>query len=257
MGDAGVTGSDTALLGRGEILSIGNIRMAFTDRYAGVSLPPVEIRRLGKDGANASRRRAAESLGLDPDRVVYMKQVHGGSARYVTRPFGEDAPPLDATCTTETGLALVVLVADCAAVLLADARRGVVGAAHAGRLGTAAMVVPHLLEVMIAHGADPASMTAVVGPTICRRCYEVPLQMRDEMAALVPCTSAVSRHGTPSIDLRSGIEGQLRAAGISDVRHDRRCNAESPELFSHRREGATGDCAGYVWMEPTSKERHL
>ncbi|GAA3445702.1 peptidoglycan editing factor PgeF [Planomonospora venezuelensis] len=231
------------------------IHAAFTDRHGGTSAAPYGSRNLGggvgDDPEAVLRNRAATAadLGIDPARVVMMRQVHGAGALHVTEPFGAEPPPLDAVCTDVPGLALSVLVADCAPVLLADPVARVVGAAHSGRPGTAAGVVPALVAAMAGRGASPARMVALVGPAACGLCYEVPAGMRAEVAEAVPEAWATTRSGTPAVDLRAGIAAQLARVGVGDVRHDARCTIESPELFSHRRQRPTGRFAGYVWLE--------
>lgn len=236
------------------VLAIGAARAAFTDRRAGISLTPEEVERLGPRTAarvrGDARARVAASFGLASGRVVYMRQTHGTRVRHVSGQCAAEAPSVDGVCTTDASLALAVLVADCAPVLLADPVGGVVGAAHAGRPGVAGGIVPRLLELMAEHGAERSRVTALVGPAVCGLCYEVPARLREETAAAAPGAWATTRRGTPSVDLRAAIEVQLRSAGVSDVRHDRRCTYESPELFSYRREGPTGDFASYVWLEP-------
>ncbi|NUT91547.1 MAG: laccase, partial [Saccharothrix sp.] len=127
------------------------VRVAITDRSGGTGTAPFDTRNLGgavgddPETVRDNRRRTATELGLDPDRVVFMRQVHGTGVAYVTKPHHDTSPPLDAVFTDRPGLALAVLVADCAPVLVADAAAGVVGAAHSGRVGTAAGVVPALI----------------------------------------------------------------------------------------------------------------
>jgi copper oxidase (laccase) domain-containing protein len=99
-------------------------------------------------------------------------------------------------------------------------------------------------------GADPARTRAVIGPAICGGCYEVPEQMRDAVAAAVPGSGCLTRAGTPGLDLRAGIAGQLAAAGVRQVRIDDRCTAEEPDLYSYRRDGRTGRFAGLIWLAP-------
>jgi copper oxidase (laccase) domain-containing protein len=70
--------------------------------------------------------------------------------------------------------------------------------------------------------------------------------MADEVTAVVPATRAVSRSGTPALDLRAGVVAQLAAAGVAAIEVDPWCTRESPELFSHRRDGVTGRFAGVV-----------
>jgi len=231
------------------------VGVTITDRFGGASAPPYDSRNLGglvgddPDAVRRNRERTAHDLGLDPSRVVYMRQVHSAVVDYVTRPYGDEPPGLDAIVTAEPGLALAVLVADCTPVLVADPVARVAGAAHSGRNGTALGVVPALVAAMKEQGADPARMVALVGPGACGGCYEVSAELRDEVAAAVPATFATTRQGTPALDVRAGVAAQLAEAGVREVRHDERCTLESPELYSYRRDRTTGRFAGYVWLD--------
>jgi YfiH family protein len=188
-----------------------------------------------------------------------MRQVHGAQVVFVAAPT-QDGPPAagadrgtspiaDAVFTDSPLVALGALGADCAAVLIADPEASLVGAAHAGRPGLAAGVIPALVAAMTAGGAQSDRMYAAIGPSICGRCYEVPAQMRDEVAALVPEAACVTRRQTPGLDLRAGLRSQLAGLGVGRTAEDGRCTAESAELFSYRRDGNTGRCAGLIWIE--------
>lgn len=239
------------MIGQHDLVS--GAHFAFTDRWGGVSAAPYDELNLGgavgddPAAVRDNRRRAAAALGVDPGRVVFMRQVHGADVAFADSPGLPE--PVDAVVTTVPGLALAVLVADCAPVLLADPAAGVVGAAHSGRPGTAAGVVPALVKAMREHGADPARTTAAIGPAACGRCYEVPARMRDEVAAAVPAAYSTTSKGTPGLDIRAGIAEQLAAEGVTGVRVDPRCTIEDPGLYSYRRDGRTGRFAGYVWLE--------
>jgi polyphenol oxidase len=233
----------------------------FTGRGGGVSAAPYDTLNLGGGvgddpaAVTENRRLAAAACGLGADRLTWMDQVHGVAVRYAGAagmlPAAEfQAPEADATFSDVAGLALGVLVADCAPVLLADPDARVVGAAHAGREGMAAGVVLELLSAMSAAGADPARMHAVIGPHICGGCYEVPDQMRARVAAKVPESGCVTRKGTPGIDVAAGVEAQLAGAGVKAVSSDLRCTAETASLYSYRRDGRTGRLAGLIWLAP-------
>jgi copper oxidase (laccase) domain-containing protein len=72
--------------------------------------------------------------------------------------------------------------------------------------------------------------------------------MRAEVAAQVPQTYAVTRWGTPSLDLGAGVRAQLDELGVG-VTEVGRCTLEDLRLHSHRRDGAdAGRMAGLVWM---------
>ena len=231
------------------------VRALFTARHAGTSMGRFAALNLshsvGDDPAavEANRQVLFRSLGAGPSSLMWMRQVHGAEVACVS----PSAPPgpsqeADAMFTRSPELALAVTVADCAPVLLADPDARLVGAAHAGRPGMAAGVVPALAAAMIEAGAEPTRMHALVGPSICGRCYEVPAWMREEIAAAAPGSACVTREGTPGIDLRAGLHVQLARAGIPAITDDLRCTAESSELYSYRRDGDTGRFAGVIWL---------
>jgi YfiH family protein len=259
----------------------GAVEVAFTDRHGGVSSGPFASLNLavpnGEDaeghrdevaknldilahalarGAAPDRGHAAPGpdlpAGTRPPRLVLLRQVHGAAVhvarRAGARPPQEDLPAADGAVTDEPGVALVVRVADCVPVLLADVARGVVGAAHAGRPGMVAGVVPHTVDAMRDLGAE--RIVAWVGPHVCGRCYEVPEEMRAEVADVVPEAYAETSWGTPAVDVGAGVTAQLVAAGV-EVVDAARCTLEDENLYSYRRQGASaGRMAGIVWVRP-------
>ncbi|WP_374103049.1 peptidoglycan editing factor PgeF [Streptomyces sp. B93] len=228
---------------------------AFTDRWGGVSAVPYEELNLGgavgddPGAVRTNRELAAKSLGLDAGRVVWMNQVHGAEVAVVDGPWGErPVPEADAIVTTGRGLALAVLTADCVPVLLADPVAGVAAAAHAGRPGLVAGVVPAALRAMTELGAEPSRIVARTGPAVCGRCYEVPETMRAEVAAVEPAAYAETSWGTPAVDVAAGVHAQLDRLGVCDREQSPVCTLESADHFSYRRDRVTGRLAGYVWL---------
>lgn len=247
------------MIGRHDALtSTSGAHFAFTDRWGGVSAAPYEQLNLGgavgddPAAVRANRTAAAESLGLDAARVVWMNQVHGRDVAVVEGPWAtreaDEIPAVDAVVTTRRGLALAVLTADCVPVLLADPVAGVAAAAHAGRPGLVAGVVPATVGAMVARGAEPARITARTGPAVCGRCYEVPEAMRTEVAETVPESWSETSWGTPSVDVVAGVHAQLAALGVGDRHRSGICTVESADHFSYRRDRTTGRLAGYVWL---------
>ncbi|MFE6042459.1 peptidoglycan editing factor PgeF [Streptomyces sp. NPDC056452] len=239
------------------VSSTGGAHFAFTDRWGGVSAAPFEELNLGgavgddPAAVGANRERAARSLGLDPAQVVWMNQVHGREVAVVDGPWGDTAeiPAVDAVVTARRGLPLAVLTADCTPVLLADPAAGVIAAVHAGRPGLVAGVVPAAVEAMTALGAEPSRIVARTGPAVCGRCYEVPAQMRAEVAQAVPASWSETGWGTPAVDVTAGVLSQLDALGVSDRHSSPHCTLESGDHFSYRRDRTTGRLAGYVWLD--------
>lgn len=217
------------------------VDVAFTDSS-------LDLQGLRPDFPEELARLEAE-LGLPFAR---LHQVHGDAVHVVVQapprgPLGVDQwPTADAQVSILDRVALMVRVADCVPVLLADAGAGVIGAVHAGRKGVALDVVTRAVERMRELGAT--SITGWIGPHVCGACYEVPAEMRDEVGALVPEAVATTSWGTPSLDLGAGVRAQLARSGVAVVEVDG-CTVEDPRLHSHRRDGAeAGRFAGLVWL---------
>jgi YfiH family protein len=235
---------------------VSGAHFAFTDRWGGVSAAPYEKLNLGgavgddPDAVRTNRELAAGSLGVRPDRVVWMNQVHGADVAVVDGPWGDrPAPRVDAIVTARRGLALAVLTADCVPVLLADPVAGIAAAAHAGRPGMVAGVVPAALRAMTDLGAEPSRIVARTGPAVCGRCYEVPEAMRAEVGAVEPAAHAETSRGTPAVDVGAGVHAQLDRLGVRDRAQSPVCTLESGDHFSYRRDRTTGRLAGYVWLD--------
>lgn len=226
---------------------VGGVRFVVSARDGGASAAPYDglnlSLRVGDDPAavHANRARFAEQLGVATDHVVYVDQVHGDTVLQVDGPLQGAAAQADALVTRAPGLALAMMVADCVPVLLADPQAGVVGVAHAGRRGMVAGVARRAAEAMRDLGAR--AIIARLGPSVCPGCYPVPLELREQVAAVYPQTRSLDRHGRASIDVAAGVWAQLGAV-CSDIQQLAGCTVEDPTLFSYRRDGTTGRFAG-------------
>ncbi|WP_026469379.1 peptidoglycan editing factor PgeF [Amycolatopsis balhimycina] len=231
------------------------VRRVVTTRAGGASRPPYDTFNLGdhvgddEGNVHANRKRLASELGLAEDKLAWMEQVHGRTATIVDGSETAAAEATDALVTATPGVALVVLVADCVPILLADAEAGVVSAVHAGRVGTRVGVVPAAVKAMREVGAEPHRIEALLGPAICGDCYEVPAEMAADVEKHVPGSACKTRKGTPGLDLRAGLWRQLADLGVGKIGVDPRCTNEDKTLFSYRRDGTTGRIAGITWIE--------
>jgi YfiH family protein len=231
------------------------VRRVVTTRMGGASAPPFDSFNLSANVGDepgsvaANRRRLAAGIGLPEERVVWMSQVHGTSVATIADLPTGDVEDTDAMVTDRPGVALAVLSADCVPVLLADPLAGVVGVAHAGRVGAASGVLGSVLAAMGRLGARAAHVEALLGPSVCGGCYEVPGRMRDEVAEVLPGSACRTRGGTPGLDLRMGLRTQLQTLGVTRIDADPRCTVEEPTLYSHRGEGRTGRLASLTWLD--------
>lgn len=235
------------------------IRRVTTTRTGGVSAPPFDSFNLGDHVGDdpvavaANRSRLAAAIGLADDHVVWMNQVHSAHVEVVDSPRNPEIvggfDDTDALVTAIPGIALAVVTADCVPVLMADERAGVVGAAHAGRVGAADGVVLRTLEAMLAAGAHTEDISVFLGPAVSGPNYEVPEQMAAEVEARLPGSRTTTPRGAPALDLRAGIALQCSDAGVRAIDIDPRCTVSDPALFSYRRGAPTGRLASLVWME--------
>jgi len=99
---------------------------------------------------------------------------------------------------------------------------------------------------MVEAGADVGRLRAASGPAIAGRSYEVPAELRDEVADVVPETAATTSWGTPALDLPAGVVAVLRGLGVRDVLVSERDTYTDGDLFSFRRSARTGRFAGVV-----------
>jgi YfiH family protein len=227
-------------------------RAVFSTRRGGVSEGPYESLNLGiltdDDPARVAenRRRVADAARVPAERIAMGWQVHGTELlewdaqppdRAYAEPGGKVLPRVDGHLTTEPGLGLLVLVADCYPVALSDGSR--VAMLHCGWRPLAEGIVERALARF---DGTPA---AVVGPGIGGCCYEVGPEVLEAFSDL---------HGVSSgrmLDLRAVIAAKLAAAGLTRVEHVDHCTSCRPDLyFSHRRDGGvTGRQAGLVVLD--------
>jgi YfiH family protein len=204
-----------------------------------------------------NRRRLLVALGIERYSVLAPRQVHSTDVAMVRA--GDALPPNavlegDAVVTDRTGVALMVLAADCLPVLLYDPERRVIAAVHAGWRGTAGAIVAGTVAAMReGFGCDPAHIRAGFGPAIGRCCYEVGPEVLNAVAAVTPRAPAALYDPLPAgkgrLDLVAANMAQLQRAGVlSDhIGAARLCTACQPvRFFSHRREGEPTGRAGAV-----------
>ena len=177
-----------------------------------------------------------------------MEQLHTNTVTLVDGPSAAPVEATDALVTRQKDLALCVLVADCTPVLLSDHTAGVIGAAHAGRMGARNGIVKNTVEAMVGLGAEPSRIQVLLGPAAAGQSYEVPEGMALDVEKHLPGSRTRTTKGTPGIDVRAGLVRQLLSLGVTHIDADPRDTITDNDFFSHRREGVTGRQAGVIWM---------
>ena len=225
--------------------SLAPFRHGFFTRKGGASSGVFEGLNCGTGSTDQSeiveinRRRVAEAMEAPVDQLVTVYQVHSPDVVVVEEPLTADKPKADAMVTKTPGLILAILTADCQPVLFADPRAGVVGAAHAGWRGALDGVLEATIDSMEALGAKRANITAVIGPSISQRAYEVGPEFLDDFLADDLDNSRFFTAGAGDrmmFDLPAYGLHRMRRAGIGAAEWTRHCTYSDPERFySYRR----------------------
>jgi YfiH family protein len=174
-----------------------------------------------RDRVTRNRALAAEALGAAPAMLVGARQVHGVGIVTARTPWpAGSGPDADGLVTDTPGIAVCVITADCAPVLLHDAAAGVIGAVHAGWRGAAAGVLEAAVAAMVALGAAPARMRAVMPTLPDAARWFGPGQPPDRFMFDLPgyCLARLAASGV----------GHAAALGLDTLVDDER-------FFSHRR----------------------
>jgi hypothetical protein len=221
------------------------VNYSFTDRTGGKSTGAFLSNNLathvGDDHATALANRTLLEVELGFP-IQFMDQVHGN----VVASIGSEivaTPTADALLTHAKGIGLAVMVADCTPLLLSNSTS--VAAVHVGRKGLMNEVAMAAIQAMRA--IDLSEITAIVGPSICGRCYEVSQDVFEEVSGKFPLSASQTRDGGFALDLSRALIAQLQASGVQVI-DEGRCTVEDENLYSYRRDGVTGRQVGVVWL---------
>lgn len=191
-----------------------------------------------------NRRIVCNALGVDPEALLCLYQVHSEKCIAVKTVWGaENRPEGDAMVTDTPGVALGILTADCAPVLFYGEKKNgtpVIGAAHAGWGGALKGVLENTIAQMQKTGALPQSLRAVIGPCIALESYEVSESFKPPFIKQDPGSerffARTLKPGHLLFDLSGYIERRLMLAGIGRVACTGKdtCTDEA-DYFSFRR----------------------
>ncbi|MBA2248027.1 MAG: peptidoglycan editing factor PgeF [Chloroflexia bacterium] len=254
----GTTRPAPAPLRSGLLLGFDRIAHGLTYRVPGMGVAEGNVgfgSPRDKADAWAMRQLWCRAIGVDPERIVTMGQVHGNDVIQVTADdAGRGATPestnmgyADALITDAPDVVLTTLHADCLSILLVDPERPAVAAVHAGWRGTVADVAGAAIRAMRdAYGTDPATIRAFLGPAIGVCCNEVGDEViqawREQAADLGPLADlAVQRPGPKDhFDVPRANTLLLQRAGVlpEHIEVSSICTRDSRDSwFSHRGHG--------------------
>lgn len=238
-----------------DLLDAQGVDHGFTLRYGGVSRGGfASLNFTSRQGDLPERvgenwRRLEAAVGFPAGKWSLVSQVHG--AKVVGAGRGKpschhrrDCPPADALVTTDRGVAVAVVTADCLPVILAAPGGRAAAVAHAGWRGALLGVVPRAVEsIAAAGGVEPRDLAAGLGPAIGSCCFQVGEEVYEAFRKErgLPFARRVFRREDPwlldlgqvcRIDL---MEAGLKAKNIDGIPLCTSCRGDL--FFSHRRDG--------------------
>jgi hypothetical protein len=224
----------------------------FFGRAGGVSTGIFSTLNAGRhagDDPNAvgeNRARCAATLGVPPERILTLRQVHSPKALIVEAPWTGAGPEADAMATRLEGVALGVLAADCMPFLFVDPDARVIGCAHAGWRGALAGVLDAAIEAMGRLGASPPRIRAALGPCLRQENFEVGPEVPEAFAAKYPDAERFFAAGpTPEkrrLDLAGFARSRLAVLGVEQVEDVEICTlGRADAYFSNRANRRAGE----------------
>lgn len=251
-----------------DFLDSDNVLAGFTERWGGVSAFPENSLNLSfsrepsKENVLENFRRAAAMLGVSFESLTNLRQVHGSDVCKVTsensgsvsRGGADDTMRCDAMITDVPGITLCTTHADCTPVLLYDPVNKAIGAIHSGWRGTAKKISAETVRAMEReYGTVSSDLRAVIGPAICRKCFEIDRDaydiLRESFGSLLDesdiCSAVLSGDKVKwHVDTPELVRRTLIAAGVKEenILRDKSCTSCEERFFSHRRDHGNTGC---------------
>ncbi len=249
------------------------LKHGFSTRMGGVSEGIFASLNLGTDSGeqvdNPARveenyTRIAESIGVDVHSLVISKQVHKTNIRVVTHEdrgkglfIPRDYDEIDGLITNEPNVTLVTKYADCVPLYFVDVKQKAIGLTHSGWRGTVTKIGRITVEELTKHyNSDPKELIAVIGPSICKNCFEIGEDVAAEFLKAFPnayekgILISLMKPGKYLCDLWEANRQVLLQAGLKEenIHISGVCTCCNDDLlFSHRKtQGKRGSLAAFL-----------
>lgn len=251
------------------------IRHGFTTRLGGVSEGYFESLNLSysvgddTEKVDENYKRICESLQINFEAVVATHQVHKTNIKLVKEADKgkglfkpRDYEDIDGLISNTPGVPLATFYADCVPLYFIDRKNKAIGLSHSGWRGTVGRIGKKTLEAMQeAFNTNPADVTALIGPSICKDCYEISQEVAEEFIKefkpeLKENYEKILKKnpaGNYQLDLWEVNRIALVSAGLklSNIYTSNLCTCcHSELLFSHRAsKGKRGTLAAFLMIE--------
>lgn len=245
------------------------VNAAFTTRFGGVSSGYLGEMNLGfsrgdsEETVEENFRIICDAIGVEPEKLVLSDQVHQTEVKRVSaadacgETIRKKLRATDGLCTAEPGLCLSTSYADCVPLFFVDARHRAIASVHSGWRGTVGKIGAAAVRKMAEQfGSRAEELVAVIGPSICRSCYEVDGEVAAAFEVAYGAELAGEiifpgiREGKYQLDLWAANFLALKEAGMmpEHIHVSGICTCCHPKLFySHRASGGNrGNLGGFL-----------
>lgn len=203
-------------------------------------------------------RLIAREIGTKPEMTVHPKEAHTCNVKQVSSLNGGEGTlkpstlvDTDGMITNERGLALCMIMSDCAAVYLVDPIKRCIGLCHSGRNGTQGNIVATTVKMMTEYyGSVATDIVAAISPSICKNCYEVDALTAEKYAGCFKeewrKDIVTNQNGKYFIDIACTIYKQLKETGVQTIQMPEYCTCHNEKFFSYR--GGDGVESNAAWL---------
>ena len=163
-----------------KLLKIKNLKHGFFNSVGGKSKNIYKSLNCGpgsKDNTSNVKKNldiVRKKISNKAKNIFLLHQIHSNKFIYIDEKYkNKKKPKADAIITNQKYLPIAVLTADCSPILIYDGKKKIIAAIHAGWKGAYKDIVNKVIKFMIKKGCELSDMTAVIGPSISLKNYEV------------------------------------------------------------------------------------
>jgi YfiH family protein len=218
-------------------------KWAYSSRKGGNSVAPYEslnfATHVGDNSIAVAFNRSSVLTEFGYKDATWPGPVHGTDIGLVEKSSGL-FPDVDGLITKRRETVLTTMGADCVPLIAVEVEKKIALTAHIGWKGAADSIHDSILDAITGLGGDLKNTKIILGPAICGNCYKVAEDRIADVSKVLPAAKTES-----GLDIRLGLQGVFKPL-VQSVEILGECTFESPEFFSHRRDGMTGRQAAFV-----------